>query len=421
VRLIDEIKSRAKGCLSSKNYPEAITLYTKAISICHDIPAQAILFANRSMCHLNMNNTNAATTDANEAVTLDPEYVKGYYRLGMAYIQANNYQLAKDALQKGLVKKSDDKELLQQLQRVEERIRSGSSSTTASLSSAPPRAMNSVKVAHSTSGKSVSSSSVPEPAPSRDTSRPMASSSSSSAAAEEDDEEDFELKGHIRGYKKTADGRVTTFFNRDVDENTKALIGNIAPKKLNAEGEVILTGNTTGSAWNAAGTYEEKTLTPWVSEYLTSKFSSLNIVIPAEQIDLSVRQSSSDIGSVLIETTATENVTGHAQVTMARGKTKHMCDFSLTVKWSLVVTYGDNNKSPNKIAGSISVIDITADKEYEIDNLQVTHLNDTATSLSGLPKDLAAVYNKYVKDTKVGLQKEIFSKLSDFWDELKTK
>jgi hypothetical protein len=370
-----------------------------------------------------MNNTSGATSDANEAVTLDPEYVKGYYRLAMAYIQANNYQLAKDALQSGLSKKSDDKELLQQLQRVEERIRNGNPATSASSSSsAPPRAMNNVKVAHSTSGKNISSSSVPEPAPSRDTSRPMASSASSkSTTVEEDDEDDTELKGHIRGYKKTADGRVTTFFNRDVDENTKALIGNIAPKKLNAEGEVILTGNTTGSAWNAAGTYEEKTLTPWVAEYLTSKFSNLSIVISPEQIDSSVKQTASDISSVLIETTAAENVTGHAQVTMARGKTKHMCDFSMTLKWTLVVTYGDNNKSPTKVNGSISVIDITADREYEIENLQVTHLNDAATSLGGLPKDISVVYNKYIKEPKVGLHKEIFSKLCDFWNELKTK
>lgn len=46
-RLVEELKTRAKGSLSTKNYPEAIQLYSKAIEI---RPDDAILFANRSMC-----------------------------------------------------------------------------------------------------------------------------------------------------------------------------------------------------------------------------------------------------------------------------------------------------------------------------------------------------------------------------------
>lgn len=47
--LLEELKRRAKGSLVSKNYPEAIQLYSKGIDL---FPEDAILHANRSMCHL---------------------------------------------------------------------------------------------------------------------------------------------------------------------------------------------------------------------------------------------------------------------------------------------------------------------------------------------------------------------------------
>lgn len=415
-KLVEEIKNRAKSCISSRNYPEAIALYSKAISVSTDNGQTAILYANRSMCQLNMSKTTEAINDASEAIQLDPNYVKSYYRLAMAHVQSNSYAQAKEALERGLALKPDDKELLQQLQRINERL-SSSSSSTASV----PRAANKVSVSHSTASKSVSSSSVPAPSSSssaKDNSKPNAGSSTVVV----DDEEDAELKGgELRGYKKTSDGRTTTFFNREIDENTKALIGNIAPKKLEAQGEVITTGVATGSAWNAAGTYEEKNLTSWVTEYLTSRFSSLSTVIEDAQIDGSVKQAAADVASILIETTAASNVGGHAQLTLARGKTKHVCDFSMTLKWSLLVTYHDNSKSPNKASGELAVIDITADRDYEIDNIQVTHLNDTTSSASALPRELSQAVNKYVKNGSLGLQKLIVQNLEVFWNELKAK
>ena len=47
--------------------------------------------------------------------------------------------------------------------------------------------------------------------------------------------------GEMRGYKITADGRKTTFFNNDLDDEARALIGDIAPKKvimIDARGEI---------------------------------------------------------------------------------------------------------------------------------------------------------------------------------------
>ena len=57
LKLIEEIKNRAKGSIASHNYRGAVTLYTKAIEICPSgsAGAKAILFSNRSLCHYSKN------------------------------------------------------------------------------------------------------------------------------------------------------------------------------------------------------------------------------------------------------------------------------------------------------------------------------------------------------------------------------
>ena len=80
---------------------------------------------------------------------------------------------------------------------------------------------------------------------------------------EEEEEEEVENENKIRGYKLTTDGRKTTFFNNEMDEQTKALIGSIAPQKIeNLEGTLAqgvsasMSVSNGSSAWNAAGTFE---------------------------------------------------------------------------------------------------------------------------------------------------------------------
>ena len=78
LKLIEEIKSRAKGSISSHNFRGAITLYSKAIDICpaESIGAKAILFSNRSLCHCSMNNSDSAIEDADQSISTDSSYLK---------------------------------------------------------------------------------------------------------------------------------------------------------------------------------------------------------------------------------------------------------------------------------------------------------------------------------------------------------
>lgn len=49
-----------------------------------------------------------------------------------------------------------------------------------------------------------------------------------------DDSDDDLGTDKVRGYKLTSDGRKTSFFNNELTDEAKALIGDIAPKPINA-------------------------------------------------------------------------------------------------------------------------------------------------------------------------------------------
>lgn len=413
VRLVEEVKNRAKACIAQRNFPEAVNLYTKGIELTSaDEAAQAIIYANRSMCQLNMGKGTDALVDADEALRLDASYIKGYYRQAMAHTLLNNFTAAKQSLIQGLTLKPDDKEMATQLKKVEEKISIEANKAPVP----PPRAAATV-----TTKANVSSSNTTSAPSSSSRSGSNNGSGSMKTTAEKvvvDEEEDLKNL-NVRGYKQTADGRKTTFFNHELDEETKKLIGNIAPKKLEAQGEVITAAPSNGSVWNSAGTYEEKILTPWVTEYLRSNLGKISTTFTTSQIHAAVTAVYPKIASLMLEITSVESISGDAQVTLNRGKKKHVCDFTTTLKWNLLATMTEG--SPVAINGQLSVIDITADREYEIDNVLVSNFNETSATLHTLPKEAAALVNKYVKSTDVGLQQSIHHVLDLFWNELKTK
>mmetsp|Transcript_31506 Transcript_31506/g.57442 ORF Transcript_31506/g.57442 Transcript_31506/m.57442 type:complete len:685 (+) Transcript_31506:72-2126(+) len=126
------------------------------------------------------------------------------------------------------------------------------------------------------------------------------------------DEEDeallaeLKVSGGNRGYKVTADGRKTTYFNNDLDDEAKALIGNITPQKLTTQPAAGGSGSSSrvgaaaaaaagaasssgsaeqptrldpatsacgaagagGSVWNSGGTWEEKDCSEWAKASL---------------------------------------------------------------------------------------------------------------------------------------------------------
>lgn len=104
--LLEEIKNRAKGAITNKQYPAADLLYTKAIEL---LPNDATLFGNRSMVRLTLGKFEQSLEDAEKSVSLDPTYAKGYYRKGQACIKLKKYSEAVEAYEGGLKLEPDNK------------------------------------------------------------------------------------------------------------------------------------------------------------------------------------------------------------------------------------------------------------------------------------------------------------------------
>lgn len=413
------MKSRAKGCIATRNYPAAIQLYTKALEVTSsdDASACSILHANRSMCHINMGSFQIALDDANQAESRDPSYLKAYYRKATALKALSRLSEARDVLLKGLSLKADDKELKTLLSKIEEEMKAVSSNgpvvkparTTVSTSSNSSTTQSAPKVAAAASSSSTSKT---KPIPSSE-SVPM-------------EEEDPDLSTiNMRGYKKTADGRMTTFFNNELDETAKRLIGDIAPKKIDDSFPVRVAPASTenGSVWNTAGTYEERVLTSWATDYLKEAISSMEVKIQRSNVINKDQLKKANLESVHISVMDIENVVGDAQVSMARGKKKYICDYCLDLKWRLTVNYEDN-AAAEVVIGKVSVLDVTADKDYEITNLCVTNYNASNATASTLPTHLLQLHKLYVSSTSTsqdGLHKLIHNYIIKFCDQLKLK
>ena len=169
--------------------------------------------ANRSMCHLGMSKSSLALEDAEKAIARDPAYVKGYYRRGMALIGLKKYSTARDAMRKGLDLAPGDKTFISQLDKLRGEAYQYDGDVYTSSSSTPVPKLSTKTTPPVTQVKK-------ETPVSEDT-----SSSSSSTSSNK-------TNHPMRGYKTTSDGRKTTFFNNEMDEKTKELIGDITPKAI---------------------------------------------------------------------------------------------------------------------------------------------------------------------------------------------
>ncbi|KAJ3427486.1 RNA polymerase ii-associated protein [Anaeramoeba flamelloides] len=93
-QLIDEaLEHKAKGnkCYGSKKWKEAITHYTKAISI---YDGDHIFYSNRAACYLKIKMYKSAEEDCTRALQIDPKFIKAWFRRGLARKNLKNYRFA---------------------------------------------------------------------------------------------------------------------------------------------------------------------------------------------------------------------------------------------------------------------------------------------------------------------------------------
>jgi len=364
VRLLEEVKNRAKGAFTQKDMQSAELLYSKAITILDTMPdkREHTLYSNRAMVRLNLNKVDDALADANACLDLEPTFAKAWHRKAQALLRLSEYDDAIKAAQEGIKVDPSNKafaELIEKAGKDKEKDQEDKARLK--------RDAQDVRVElHNAST-------------SRQNNKPK----------EAVEGEDLSMKG----YKTRADGKKTSYFHTDISDEAKALIaaqGYGEPKKLE-EGDAVVLGEAKGggSEWNQAGTYEEKGMLKWVEETLKAGTKGLVYEVP------------SMAGSKLTVTDV-EDIKGDASISSSRGKRRRLLDVTFTVSFEGKV--GDASGKAKLIFSEVT----TDDDEPRI-------------QLEGHKDTPPGVVEAFRRPANEGLQPLILDQIKKLVEEYKTK
>lgn len=361
-RLVLEVKERARHAFKNKDMMVCEKLYSKAL----EVEESATMFANRSAVRLTMGRIELSVEDAKKATTLDASYAKGWYRLGQAQERLAKFDDALKAYAKGQELEPDSKVWSGAIQKC----------SKAKVDWVPPK-REEPKIERYEISSRLKQQIQPKEKP-------------------------CGVKNNeFRGYKLDSQGRKTTYFNRELDDKTKELIGDIAPKKLSQPVEMDVCDGA--SSWNQAGTFEEKNHTTYARQWFKDKLLQLMVELPELQL-----------GSLklprYLTVTAVTDFKGDASTAVARGKKKHLLDIAFTINWEFVL----DNKNTSKASGAATFPDITADAIVANDPLEVSVSVDSNT-----PDYARAIIESHVKSETTGLRPAILSLGGDFLREFK--
>lgn len=364
IRLVEEIKNRAKGAFAQKDMPSAEMLYGKAIEILDTMPdkREHTLYSNRAMVRLNLNKVEDALSDANACLGLEPTFSKAWHRKAQALLRLNDYDDAIAAAEEGARLEPSNKafpELIEKAQQEREK--------DAEDKARLKRDAQDVRVElHN------------------------ASTARAPPKKAKDGEEDLSMKG----YKTRADGKKTSYFHTDITDEAKQLIaaqGYGQPKKLDAPAEEAdVKGG--GSQWNKAGTYEEKNMKKWVEDILKSALKGITFDIPTAA------------GGALT-TTGVDAIEGDANISSSRGKRRHLLDLSFTVEFEGKV--GDASGKGKLLFTEVTTGDDEPEVKLEVDG--------------AAPPAVREVFEVFAKPNGQGLQPLVVNVLKEIVEQYKKK
>jgi tetratricopeptide (TPR) repeat protein len=338
--LVEEIKRRGRATVGSKSYPDADALYGKGIEVLSSLLAEegdsakkdlAIFYSNRSLVRLQMGKVTEALEDADEAVKFDPTYVKAHWRQGQAFTACGHSSNAVKSFEKALELEPENKALKNEVQAAKERREQEEKLLAESAAAAADESADN-------DGDAVMKDAPKTKSEPSTKAAPKTKTSSSTKVEDKEDESVFTKSDHVRGYKIRSDGKKTSYFDREISEETKALIGDIAPKKIdpnNPAGDDFapkpLPVAEGASAWNKAGTWEERDVSAWAEETLKAALLTAEYILPDGSPSPGARGVVSKVSKF----------NGHASYATVRGKKRYIYEFGVTVNW--VLTLGDDH------------------------------------------------------------------------------
>lgn len=406
LKLVEEIKSRGRACVGGKNYPDAASLYTKGIEVLSSIipddesakKEAAILYSNRSLVLLQMGKVSEALDSAEQACENDPTYVKAHWRRGQACNACGNTAEALASFEKALSLEPSNKALKREVEAAKEKkeqeeklLAAASAAAAATEANAdaevaePPKAVTPAK-------KDVAKTNTTKPTSS-------AKSTNNNDVKEDGDTDLFTKSDHVRGYKIRSDGKKTSYFDREISEESKQLIGDIAPKRIdpnvpiedNAPKQLPVTEGT--SAWNKAGTWEERDVTSWAKETLEAALLTSEYVLP---------EGSPSPGAHAVVSKVSK-LEGHASYAAVRGKKRYIYEFGFTLDFLL--TLGDDHKQT--CHGKVTFPDVDGTVELG-DGYDIVDYHVDGSS----PAGTGPLLERFVRDG--GLRESIHNAIDDW-------
>lgn len=375
--LYDEIKRRANHSFAQKHFEEAEFLYTEALKWGEDGNSSRpthTLFGNRSMARLKMGKKEPALEDANDAIRADAKWAKGYFRKGSALEDLDRYADAVEAFEKAQAMDSSSKNvelcknkvvgLLKKIKKHGPNRQQEPEKATAP--GAPVKSSSTIKKS-SSSSKSTPSKSV-----------------------EKVEDDDLTKMGNTKGYKTTADGRKTTFFNNELTDEEKKLIGDIAPKKISDSSSATIKNVEGGSAWNVGNTFEEKDVGKWAQGRMKQLLKDSVYEDKGKHLKIVVDE--------------VKDMEGDASIAVLRGGKRHIFDYTFTLK----VTLLDTSMNDQSIAvGSIKYLDVSSDSGGDFDA--------EATVADRHHKPQAKMLYNLLNSDSSGLQKVIHDRIENIF------
>ncbi|EAR82479.1 serine/threonine protein phosphatase superfamily protein, putative (macronuclear) [Tetrahymena thermophila SB210] len=118
----EEFKQKGNDCFKHSKYQEASDFYTKAID-CHSTsPKAAPYYSNRAFCQLKLENYGLALEDSKTSIKLDPNFVKGYYREGSAYLALGKLEDARNSFKAAHKLQPKDTDINEKLKKLKQMI-----------------------------------------------------------------------------------------------------------------------------------------------------------------------------------------------------------------------------------------------------------------------------------------------------------
>jgi len=115
IRNYESKKKSGNDAFGTGNYEQAIADYTDALAIDKDVTLNSQLFANRAAALMKLQKNKEALSDLNQAIELDPEYLKAYLRRVSLHKILENWEEAVRDLEKICQMEPENREMKMQL------------------------------------------------------------------------------------------------------------------------------------------------------------------------------------------------------------------------------------------------------------------------------------------------------------------